>query len=91
MISAILTIFSILLIVYYVLYLLRVPSNKWTELLRSVVDPVLNLTRQLMQKLLPALTGKGIDWSPVVLYVAIRLACVVLGLLSGLPLIGWIF
>ena len=91
MISAILTIFSILLIVYYVLYLLRVPSNKWTELLRSVVDPVLNLTRQLMQKFLPALTGKGIDWSPVVLYVAIRLACVVLGLLSGIPLIGWIF
>lgn len=91
MISAILTIFSILLIVYYVLYLLRVPSNKWTELLRSVVDPVLGLTRQLMQKFLPALTGKGIDWSPVVLYVAIRLACFVLDLLSGLPLIGWIF
>ncbi|MBQ2952962.1 MAG: YggT family protein [Clostridia bacterium] len=91
MITAILSIFSLLLVVHYLLYLLRVPANKWTELLRSIVEPALNITRQLMQRFIPALTGKGIDWSPIVLYVVIRLVCVVLGLLSKLPLIGWLF
>lgn len=91
MISLILSIFSLLLIVYYVLYLLQVPSNKWTELLHTIVDPVLNVTRELMRKYIPALTGKGIDWSPIVLFVAIRLVCFVLGFFGKLPLIGWLF
>lgn len=91
MISAILWIFSALLVVYYVVYLLGVPSNKWTELLHAIVDPALDVTRQLMRRFLPDLTGKGIDWAPIVLFVAIRLVDIVLGLLSHLPLIGWLF
>lgn len=91
MITLIINIFCLLLIVNFVLYLLKIPANKWTELLRTVVDPVLDVTRGLMARYLPQLTGKGIDWAPIVLFVALRLVCVVLGLLSRIPLIGWLF
>lgn len=91
MITLIIDIFCLLLIAHYVLYLLKVPANKWTELLRTVVEPVLDVTRGLMARFLPQLTGKGIDWAPIVLFVALRLVCVVLGLLSGIPLIGFLF
>lgn len=91
MIGIILGIFSLILVVYFVIYLLQVPANKWTELLHSIVDPALNVTRQLMGKYLPGLTGKGMDWSPVVLFVALIVVGWICGLLSNLPLIGWLF
>lgn len=91
MITAIISIFTLLLIVHYVLYLLRVPSSRWTELLGAVVEPVLDVTRMLIGKFLPQLAGKGIDWSPFVLLIALHLLKMVAGLLNGLPFIGWLF
>lgn len=91
MITAIISIFTLLLIVHYVIYLLRVPSNRWTELLGSVVEPVLDVTRGLIARFLPQLSGKGIDWSPLVLIIALHLIKMVAGLLNGLPFIGWLF
>ena len=91
MLTIIVNLFCLLLVVHYALYLLKIPANKWTELLRMVVEPVLALTRQLMARFLPQLTGNGIDWSPIVLFVTLRLVCVVLALLSKLPLVGWLF
>lgn len=91
MITTLIAIFTLLLVLHYVLYLLRVPSNRWTELLRTVVEPALELTRSLMQKFLPQICGHGIDWSPFVLFIALHLIKMVCGLLSGLPLVGWLF
>ncbi len=91
MITALINLFTLLLIVYYVLYLLRIPSNKWIELLHKVVDPALDFTRMLMKRYLPQITGSGIDWSPFVLFIALKVACWALGLLGRLPLIGWLF
>ena len=58
---------------------IRIPANKWTELLRSVVEPALGVTRKLMERFLPFLCGKGMDWSPVVLFVALHLISWLLG------------
>ncbi|MBR3763591.1 MAG: YggT family protein [Clostridia bacterium] len=91
MITLLIDIFCLLLLIHYILYLLKVPANKWTELLRTVIDPALDVTRGLMKRFLPWLAGKGIDWAPIVLFVALRLVCIVLGLLGKLPLIGWLF
>ena len=91
MIGFILFLCRLALVVYMVLYFLRVPANKWTELLHSIVDPALDLTRQLMRRYLPQLTGKGFDWSPVVLFVVLLVLGWVCGLLNNLPLIGWLF
>lgn len=71
-ISALLDVYKLLIIVYVVLNLLKVPANKWTELLRSVVEPALEVTRKLMARYLPA-SWQRIDWSPVALFVAISL------------------
>ena len=91
MITLLIDIFCLLLLTHYILYLLKVPATKWTELLRTVIDPALKVTRQLMARFLPQLTGKGIDWAPVVLFVALRVVCWLLGLLSKVPLVGWLF
>lgn len=91
MIGFILGLYRLVLVVYYVIYLLNVPANKWTELLHSLVDPALNVTRRLMSKYLPGLKSKGIDWSPVVLFLALVVLGWICGLLSNLPLVGWLF
>ena len=66
-------IYSLVLLVYVVIKLIRIPANKWTELLGSIVDPVLDVTRSLMARFVPALTKGGFDWSPVVLLVVLQI------------------
>lgn len=83
-ISWILGLYSLLVLVHFILELVKVPQNKWTELLRSIVEPALQPTRELLKKLLPNLDGKGIDWSPLALIVIIWIVNTVLGIL------GWI-
>lgn len=78
MIRMLLGLYSLLVLAYAVVMLIRIPSNKWTELLRSVVEPALEVTRKLMDRFLPMLTGKGIDWSPVVLIIALNVLRAVL-------------
>ena len=62
--------YNLLVLAYLVLEFVRIPANKWTELLRSAVEPALQVTRKLMDRFLPQLRKPGFDWSPVVLFVA---------------------
>lgn len=71
--------YNLLVVAYVILSWVRIPANKWTELLRSVVEPGLALTRKLMDRFLPSLRKPGIDWSPVVLFVAIIVLRMVIG------------
>lgn len=91
MIGILISLYSLLVIISTVLSYINIPANKWTELLHSLVDPALQVTRDLMKKYLPKLCGKGIDWSPLVLVVALWVLGLVVGLFSKLPLIGWLF
>lgn len=63
--------YNVLVLVYLALEFVRIPANKWTELLRSAVEPALQVTRKLMDRFLPQLRKPGLDWSPAVLFVAI--------------------
>lgn len=66
-----LALYNLLVIAYVLITWVRIPANKWTELLRSLVEPALKVTRKAMKRFLPGLCKPGIDWSPAVLFVAI--------------------
>lgn len=72
LIDLVLLVFELALIVYVVLQWLKPASNRWTELLNSVVEPVLAPIRKLLTEKLPA-KYQTFDWSPVaaILIVAI--------------------
>jgi uncharacterized protein YggT (Ycf19 family) len=72
LIHGLLNVYKLLVIAYCVISLMGISANKWTELLRSVVEPALEVTRKLMARYLPA-NWQRIDWSPVALFVAISL------------------
>lgn len=68
-----LNLFTILLFIYVLLSWVRPASNQWTELLRRIVEPVLNPVRSFLYKNVPALMGT-FDFSPVALWILISLA-----------------
>lgn len=59
-------------VAYLVIDLMNLKANKWTELLRSVLEPVLAPIRVLLNKHLPR-KYQTIDWSPVALVIALAL------------------
>ncbi len=67
LVGKLLNIYKLLIVVYIVLEILNVPANRWTELLRSVIEPVLAPVRRLVNKYLPD-SWKKLDWSPVALF-----------------------
>lgn len=71
----------LMVVAYLVITLVRVPANKWTELLRSIVEPALELTRKLMDRYLPKLRNTETDWSPIVLLAVLALVRLVIDLL----------
>ena len=62
--------YKLLVVIYFILKLLKVPANKWTALLDSVIEPVLNPIRKLVNQHLPQ-KWQIIDWSPVALFLVI--------------------
>lgn len=72
LIDLVLMLFELALIVYVVLSWLKPAANRWTELLKSVVEPVLTPIRKVLVEKLPA-KYQVFDWSPVaaILIVAI--------------------
>lgn len=77
LLNALLSLYQLLLIAYVVINVIKIPANRWTELLRSVVEPVLGYVRRLLNKYLPERFQK-IDWSPVVLFLVIELVKILL-------------
>ena len=76
MIRLIISLYSLLVLAYAIVKLISLPNNKWIELLRSAVEPALNVTRMLMKRFLPFL---GMSWAPVVLFVALHVIRWLLG------------
>ena len=72
LIHGLLNVYKLLVIAYCVISLMGISANKWTELLRSVVEPLLLTIRKLLAQYLPK-AWQIIDWSPVVLIILVSL------------------
>jgi len=72
LIHGLLNVYKLLVIAYVVISLMGISANKWTELLRSVVEPLLMPIRKLLAQYLPK-NWQVIDWSPVVLIILVSL------------------
>ena len=67
-----LNLYKLLVIVYFILRLFKVPANKWISLMGSIIEPVLNPIRKLLYQHLPK-NWQIIDWSPVALFLLINI------------------
>ena len=85
-VNAVLGLYSLLVLVHFILTLVKAPSNKWTTLLASFVEPALSPIRALLNGLLPK-KWQIIDWSPVALLILISVVQSVLGVVRAI-LIG---
>lgn len=72
LINFVLDVYKLLVLVHFILTLVKVPSNKWTTLLASIVEPALVPFRKLLTQHLPK-NWQICDWSPVALYLVITL------------------
>ena len=72
LIHGLLNVYKLLVIAYCVISLMGISANKWTELLRSVVEPLLLPIRKLLAQYLPK-QWQIIDWSPVALILLVSL------------------
>ena len=67
LISGILDVYKLAIVAYVIINLLRVPANKWTEMLRSIIEPLLAPLRRLLGRYLPE-KWQILDWSPLALF-----------------------
>lgn len=68
----ILLLYELAVIVHFVLVLVKPATNKWIEMLSSLVEPCLKPIRRLLVEKLPA-RFQSFDWSHVVLILLLAL------------------
>ena len=68
LLNALLNVYRLAIIAYGVIGMLRIPANKWTEMLRSIIEPVREPVRKLLARYLPA-KWQIMDWSLVAMIV----------------------
>ncbi len=72
LIKGLLDVYKLLIVAYCILSVIGIPANRWTELLRSVIEPFLAPIRRFLAQKLPA-SWRMLDWSPVVLFLAVTI------------------
>lgn len=70
LIKGLLDVYKLLIVAYCILSVIGIPANRWTELLRSVIEPFLAPIRKLLAQKLPS-NWRMLDWSPVVLFLIV--------------------
>ena len=73
LINLLLSLYSLAVVIYIFISLVKPAANRWTELLRGIVEPVLTPVRRLLQQHLPS-QWQVVDWSPMVLLLLIWVA-----------------
>lgn len=73
LLNTLLELYKLLLLIYFIVALLRVPANRWTTLLARVIEPVLNPVRTFLRARLPA-QWQVVDWSLMVVYLLVSVA-----------------
>ena len=72
--NAALSLFSLLLLAYVILSWMKPAANRWTVWINRIVEPVISPVRKFLNERLPQqVRSLGIDWSPLVLWLLIRL------------------
>ncbi len=84
-IRTVLWLFDVCLLLYVLLSWLKPASNRWTELLKRVVEPVLTPIRRVLVAKLPP-RWQIFDWSPAVAWLLVELINM---LLNNLMSIFW--
>lgn len=72
LIKGLLDVYKLLIVAYCIISLMKIPANKWTELLRSVIEPLLVPLRKLLAQYLPK-QWQILDWSPVALILLVTI------------------
>lgn len=73
LLSACISTYELALMVYVILSWIRPAANRWTELLRSVVEPPLQPIRRFLMQHIP-LRWQFLDWSVLVMWLLLDLA-----------------
>ena len=72
--------FDVALLIYVALSWLRPAANRWTELLRKIVEPVLTPIRRILAEKLPP-RWQILDWSPLAAWLLVELVRYLLSML----------
>lgn len=83
LIGFILFLYQLVLVAYIVINLVKPTANKWTELIRSLVEPVVAPIRKILMEKLPK-NWQVFDWAPVVAIIAIAVIGWVIGTVLGI-------
>ncbi len=65
-----LKLYKLMLLAHFVVGLLKLPNNKWTNLLARFVEPVLPPVRRALSEHLPK-NWQVCDWSPIAVFLLI--------------------
>ena len=84
--NTLLSLYKLAVIAYVAISWLRLPANKWTELLRLLVEPVLTPIRRLLVRRLPS-NWQMLDWSPAALLLLLE----ILGSVLRVVLFGFLY
>ena len=76
-----LNVFSLLLLVYCVMTFVM-PDSSLTAKARAYAEPILEPFRELLYKVVPKLRGMAVDFSPLLIWLVIRLIIMILNLLN---------
>lgn len=82
LLNMLLSLYELALFIYVVMSWLRPAANRWTELLRRIVEPVLMPVRRFLVAKLPS-RWQMMDWSPLAVWLLIGIARRVLSLVLG--------
>ena len=72
LIGLVLKIYKLMLLAYFVIGLMKLPNNKWTNLLASFVEPILPPVRRVRTEHLPRKWQVG-DWAPIAVFLVITI------------------
>lgn len=72
LVKGLLDVYKLLIIAYCILSVIGIPANRWTELLRSVIEPFLAPIRKILAEKLPN-GWRILDWSPAVLFIVVTI------------------
>lgn len=83
LLNAALSLFELALFIYVLLSWIHPAANRWTELLRRIVEPVLTPIRRFLVSRLPG-QWMMMDWSPIAAWILINILHRVLMLIFGI-------
>ena len=70
LIDVVLKLYKLLLFAHFIIGILKIPGNRWTNLIARFVEPVLPPVRRALNENLPQ-NWQVCDWSPIAVFLVI--------------------